>query len=333
MKKVLYVILGLLAVYLILCFAGPSEVKVERSTEINAPAEMLKAKMVDFKFFHDVWSPWTEKDPGMKVTHTGETGQPGNTMAWESDVKEVGKGSMTYKYTNGDTIMEALNFDGQGEAQVFHIVTPTETGSKVTWQMQNTVPFMMRGVMLFLNIDKMVGPDFENGLAKLKTAIESMPAENPAVKYDIQEMNWDAKTFIGKKELVSFDKMNAFFGENYGKIGADLGKAKVTPIGPAKALYYTYDFEKMQSECAAVFEVANGTKVANWEKFETPAGKVLMIAYTGPYSGMMAPHMAMDSYMKEKGMTQSLVVEEYLNDPMIETDSTKLQTNIYYLIK
>lgn len=95
MKKILYVLLGLVALYFILCIVGPAHVKVERSININASADLIKTKLGDYKFFHESWSPWTEKDPGMKTTYTGEAGKEGHSIAWESDKKDVGKGSMT----------------------------------------------------------------------------------------------------------------------------------------------------------------------------------------------------------------------------------------------
>ena len=332
MKKILYVLIGLVAIWLILCLVGPSKIKVERSTDINANADMIRAKIIDLKFFHESWSPWTEKDPNMKVTYKGETGQVENSMSWESNVKEVGIGSMTYKYTHGDTIMESLYFEGHGEAQIYHVVTANGEGSKVTWIMQNDVPFYIRFMMLFMNIDKMVGPDFEKGLNKLKVAMESMPAQT-ATNYEIKELNWDAKTFYGVKENLSFDKMAAFFSKSYGKIGEAMGKAKTQPIGMPKAIYFTFDEKTMMTDVAAVMEVANGTKLNGVEKFETPAGKVLLIEYFGAYDKSANAHYAMDAYMKEKGLTQSLVLEEYANDPMTEKDTAKWQTNIFYLVK
>lgn len=333
MKKILYVLIGLVVIYVVLCLVGPSQMKIERSIDINASTDLIKSKMADLKFFHETWSPWTEKDPNMKVTYTGQPGQEGSTMAWESDKKDVGKGSMTYKYTHGDTIMESLFFEGQGEAQVYHTVTSNGAMSKVTWTMQNDVPFPFRVMMLFMDIDKMVGPDFEKGLNKLKTALESMPAEASATHYDVMEMNWEAKTFYGVKEKLAFDKLAEFFGKSYGKIGAALGKAKAQPIGQPKAIYFTFDEKTMMTDVAAVMEVANGTKLEGVEKFETPAGKVLHIEYYGAYDKSANAHYAMDAYMKEKGLTQSYVLEEYVTDPMNEKDTAKWLTNIFYLVK
>jgi effector-binding domain-containing protein len=89
----------------------------------------------------------------------------------------------------------------------------------------------------------------------------------------------------------------------------------------------------MMTDVAAVMEVANGVKLEGVEKFETPASKVLMIEYFGAYDKSARAHYAMDAYMKEKGLTQASVIEEYANDPMTEKDTAKWQTNIFYLVK
>lgn len=333
MKKILYVLIGLVAVYFILCLIGPGHVKVERSIDINTSADAVKAHLADYHFFHEKWSPWTEKDPGMKTTYTGETGKEGHKLAWESDKDEVGHGSMTYKGTYGDTVMHSLHFEGQGDdAKIYHVAAANGAGTKVTWVMESETPFMFRAMMLFMNMDKMIGPDFEKGLAKLKAAMEAMPAE-PLAHYDVEEINWEAKTFYGVKGNMSFDKLSAFFGESYGKIGQALGKAKAQPIGQPKAIYFMFDEKTMMTDVAAVMEVTNGTKLEGVEKFETPAAKVLKIAYYGAYEKSGNAHYAMDAYMKEKGLTQSFVLEEYVTDPMTEKDTAKWLTNIYYLVK
>ena len=85
----IYFIFGFVALYLILCLFGSSVTTVERAVEIDAAPEFLKAKMTDLYFFHDKWSPWTEKDPRMKVSYKGNPGEEGSSMSWISDKKAV----------------------------------------------------------------------------------------------------------------------------------------------------------------------------------------------------------------------------------------------------
>ena len=334
MKKILYVIIGICALYLILCFFGPSKIKVERSIDIKTSSiEDLQHHLADLKFFHDKWSPWTRRDPGMKTIYTGVCCEPGSTYRWESELDSVGKGTMTFNKFTSDSVLMTLNFDGMGDNELYYITKPSNNGIiNVTWGVIFDIGFFGRVPMMFINMDKIIGPDYETGLAKLKQEIESNPTET-SINYEVKELNWDAKTFYGVKDKLSFDKIPAFFGMSYAKIGAALGKAKAQPIGMPKAIYFSFDEKTMITDVAAVMEVANGTKLEGVEKFETPAGKVLLIEYFGAYDKSANAHYAMDAYMKEKGLTQSFVLEEYANDPMTEKDTAKWQTNIFYLVK
>lgn len=334
MKKILYVIASISALYLILCFFGPSSVKVERSIDIKSTSvEEMQHKLADLKFFHDKWSPWTRRDPNMKTTYTGICCEPGSSYRWESEKDSVGKGTMTFNKFTGDSVLLTLSFDGMGDSKVYYITKATNNNIiSVTWGMQFDIGFFGRAPMLFMSMDKMIGPDYENGLAALKKEIESTPI-SVSTNYEIKELNWEAKTFYGVKANLSMEKISAFFGESYGKIGAALGKAKAQAIGMPKAIYFTFDEKTMMTDVAAVMEVANGTKLEGVEKFETPASKVLLIEYFGAYDKSQNAHYAMDAYIKEKGYTQGFVLEEYANDPMIEKDTAKWQTNIFYLVK
>ncbi len=331
MKKVVYVIIGLVVLYLILCLIGPKVSAIERSIVINQKPEVVKAKLLDFKFFNEKWSPWTEKDPSMKTTYEGEFGKSGYTYGWSGN-ENVGEGSMEFLEVAGDSIkqhLELITWHAKGE--IYLITTPEGEGSKVRWGMVMPSDFIWRAFGLFMSFEKQMAPDYERGLERMKSAMESLPATT--ANYEVKEMNWEAKTFYGIRSKMEFMKMAAFFGESYGKIGAAIGKAKVAPIGAPKAIYFSFDEKNMVGDIAAVMEFANGTKLTGLEKWETPASKVLLIEYYGSYDKSANAHYAMDAYMKEKGYTQGTVLEEYVTDPMSEKDTAKWLTNIFYLVK
>jgi effector-binding domain-containing protein len=332
MKKVLYVIIGLVVIYLILCLVGPKEATVVRSATINAPVDVVKMKMADLKFFQEQWSPWSERDPQMKVTYLGEMGQPGYGYSWTGN-KEVGTGTLQITGVSGDSLLQKLTLEGMGDSKMFLVVNGKDAGTNVTWGIDMDFGFFGRGVMLFMPMDKMMGADFESGLGKLKKAIESMPAEPVAATYDVKELQWDEKTFVGKKELVAFDKISEFYGTNLGKIMGELGKNKIEPQMAPLGIFWTFDEQKQQTEMAAAIAVPKGTKLKGYETWNVPASKVLHIVYYGDYAKSMAAHMAMDEYMTKNNLQQSLVVEEYANDPGEVKDTAQWITNIYYILK
>lgn len=334
MKKILYVIIGICAIYLIMCLFGPSKIKVERSIDIKASSvEDLQHRLADFKFFHDKWSPWTRRDPNMKTSYKGTCCEPGSSYRWESELDSVGKGTMTLNKFTPDSVLMTLSFDGMGDNELYFITKPSDKGSiNLTWGVIFDIGFFGRAPMLFINMDKAIGPDFENGLARLKQEIESTPSESTA-NYKVEEMNWDARTYYGVKGSMTFDKIAAFFGQSYGKIGEAMKKAKVEMMSAPSAIYFTFNEQTMVTDVAAVMQVPDGTKLNGVEKFELPSGKVLKIAYYGAYEKSGDAHHAMDAYIKEKGLTQGYVLEEYVTDPMTEKDTAKWLTNIYYMVK
>jgi effector-binding domain-containing protein len=332
MKKVLYVIIGLIVLYLILCLVGPKQITVTRSTSINAPVDMVKAKMADLKFFQEQWSPWTERDPQMKVTYLGEMGQPGYGYSWTGN-KEVGTGTLVITGISGDTLLQKLTFEGMGDSKTYFVVNGTDAATNVTWGIQMEIGFMGRAVMLFMNMDKMMGADFEHGLDKLKKAIESMPATSSATTYDVKEVDFPETNLIGtKKQRLTMDKVGPFFGENLGKIMGDMKKNKIEPMSAPSGLYYNFNDADMSADVVACFTAPKGAKIKGWENYEFPAGKAVMLAYHGGYNDMMAAHNAIKDYIKEKNLTPLVSLEEYVSDPMMEKDSTKWLTNIYYIL-
>jgi effector-binding domain-containing protein len=230
-----------------------------------------------------------------------------------------------------------LDFAGKGVSDVFFILKTDGAATNFTWAMNMNVPFFGRGMMLFFKgqMDKMLGGDFEKGLAKLKTIVEVEPVAKTYNGYEIKEVIWTERNYFGKKATLSFDKLMPFLEESFPKIFNDAVNNKLQHTGPPSGLYFTYDEQKKQTECAAVISVPDGQELKGWEKFNVPAADVaLHIAYQGDLNKSASAHAAIAEYMKEKGLTYSVVIEEYISGPLTaEKDTTKWLTNIYYVIK
>jgi uncharacterized protein YndB with AHSA1/START domain len=173
LKKILVVVVLAVAGILGVAATQPDEFRFERKSAIKAPPEKVFAILNDFKQW-DKWSPWEKKDPAMKRTFGATTSGKGATYAWEGN-KDVGQGSMEIAESVPlSKIAINLNFIKPFEAQnkvEFSLLGVADT-TTVTWAMQGKCNFISKIIQVFVSMDKMVGPDFEAGLANLKAAAE-----------------------------------------------------------------------------------------------------------------------------------------------------------------
>jgi len=151
----------------------PDTFRVVRSATIQAPPEKVFEQINDFRNWSG-WSPWEKKDPAMKRSFGATTGGAGAHYAWDGN-QEVGQGSMTITESTSPTRV-AINLDFvkpfEAHNQVEFTLAKEGEGTRVTWAMHGPVPYVSKVLHLFFNIDKMVGGDFETGLANLKAVTE-----------------------------------------------------------------------------------------------------------------------------------------------------------------
>ncbi|MEM7093904.1 MAG: SRPBCC family protein [Actinomycetota bacterium] len=148
---------------------------VERSTTITAAPDAVWSKIGDLTQWND-WSPWAELDPEMDTVYTGEPGAVGSSSAWSGN-RKVGQGSMTITSIDAPNRVDIdLNFIKPFKAQndVEMVIDARGDEAEVTWRMHGEHNFMTKLMARFgRTMDKMVGPDFEKGLGKLKTIVET----------------------------------------------------------------------------------------------------------------------------------------------------------------
>ena len=163
----------LIAGVLALAATRPDVFRVQRTQSIKAPPEKVFALINDFKAW-TAWSPWEKKDPAMKRTYGATTSGKGATYAWAGN-KDVGEGSMEIAESIlPSKIALKLDFLKPFEAHntVEFTLEPKGDSTNVTWAMQGPTPYFAKIVHVFVDMDSMVGKDFESGLANLKAAVE-----------------------------------------------------------------------------------------------------------------------------------------------------------------
>ncbi len=175
MMTFLYIILVIIVVFLILGLLAPKNYEVNRSIIVNKPVSDVFNYLKYLKN-QDDWSPWRKKDPNMKQTFTGTDGEAGFVSKWEGD-KIVGSGEQEIKrIVDNETIETELRFIKPWKSQsdaYLRVVGLESKQTNVTWGFKGKNKFPFSIFMLFMNMDKAVGKDFEEGLTNLKQHLEN----------------------------------------------------------------------------------------------------------------------------------------------------------------
>ena len=171
-KTLALIALAALAVLLIVAATRPDTFRVQRSALVNAPADRVHALINDLRQFN-TWNPYEKKDPLMKGEYRGPAAGPGAAYSFKGN-KEVGTGSLEILKSEPSKVTMKLHMREPFEAQntVEFVLAPRGSATEVTWAMNGASPFVARIVGLFMDMDRMIGRDFEAGLANLKVRAE-----------------------------------------------------------------------------------------------------------------------------------------------------------------
>lgn len=166
------VIVVVIVALLIFAATRPNDFRTQRSTSISASPEAIAAHIADFHRWVD-WSPWERIDPTMQKTFSGAPTGTGAVYEWSGNGK-VGQGRMEILDASSREIRVDLEFLKPFRAHNLAIFTfdPSGDATTVAWAMVGVRPFMLKVMGIFMNMDKIVGRDFETGLAALKTISE-----------------------------------------------------------------------------------------------------------------------------------------------------------------
>lgn len=172
LKTIAFVVLAIVALLLAWAALRPASFQVARSTTVQAPPEKLYSLISDLHQFN-TWNPYGKKDPQMRGEYRGPAAGPGAAYHFEGN-KDVGKGSIRVVDAAPARVTMELHMIEPFEARnkVEFSLVPAAGGTQVTWAMQCASPYVARLVGIFLDMDRMIGRDFEAGLADLKLRAE-----------------------------------------------------------------------------------------------------------------------------------------------------------------
>lgn len=182
LKVLAVVTIAFVGLFLLVAAVLPSSYSLERSIEIARPPAVVFSQVTDYNTWLE-WSPWPKMDPAAKQTVTGTPGTVGMNWSWEGE--ELGVGAMTIESLETDRLLHSkLEFKEPMASLLDDYVElePTgDGGTRVTWRNTGDLPYPI-GRYFGLTVESVLGPQYEDGLASLKTLCETLPTPAPAAE-------------------------------------------------------------------------------------------------------------------------------------------------------
>ncbi len=175
-KRVLLGLAAVVVVFAAVVAAQPSDFRVTRTATMSAPPPDVFSQVNDFHNWQ-AWSPWAKLDPNARATFEGPSSGEGARFGWSGN-DQVGEGTMTITESHpSDLIKIRLDFlkPFAGTNTALFTFEPEADQTRVTWTMTGKKNFVCKSFCMFMNMDKMIGGEFEKGLASMKSIVETSP--------------------------------------------------------------------------------------------------------------------------------------------------------------
>jgi hypothetical protein len=170
--KISVAIAFIIAAFAVVVSVQPGNFHISRTTTIAAPVTTLFTQIATLRNWNN-WSPWAKLDPHATITFSGPASGVGSSMHWSGN-KEIGEGTMTVVMIEPDrSITLKLDFERpmKGTRMSTFTFNPVGGITEVTWQMDGTNNFVAKAMSLFMNCDKIIGAQFEQGFTNLQRIV------------------------------------------------------------------------------------------------------------------------------------------------------------------
>lgn len=332
-KRILLVLVVLIALLTIIGFFLPSQVHVERSLTMNATPQKVFNYVNDLHNFN-AWSPWHKIDSTTQYTFEGPESGVGSTMTWKSNNSDVGEGKQVIAESapNDHVKLEMYFMENDKPAYGTYKMEPDGDGTKFTWSLDADMganPFMRwMGLMM-----GMVGKMFDQGLADLKPIIENLPDEASTSAFAVELTSVSAGYYLAVRDTASIPTIGQKLGQAYGMIMAAAKKQNLNIVGSPFAIYYSESTTNWEMDAAIPVDKP-GKEDGRVKPGEMQAGNVVVAHYMGAYEGTPAGHEAAYGFIKANSKKiLGPPREVYITDPMMEKDTAKWKTDIIYPVE
>jgi effector-binding domain-containing protein len=326
LKFLLFGIAGLLLAAIGVAFLLPGQASAERSIVIDRPPSMVFAVADSFVLFNR-WSPWADLDPATVYTFEGPERGVDASMAWTSEDPNVGSGRQTISFSSPDERVETLlDFGDFGTAKAALSMEPEGTGSRVTWRFDTELPitfdrkffFGVMGRWFGLTMGDAIGADYEKGLGRLKTLLESMPrADIAGLDAVVQDVTAQpAYVVAGLSAGVDAASSSAVLGAAYGEIVALAQANAIKLAGPPYTVIRGHADGQWQFDAGIPVDRNDVPGSGRISATQTHAGKVADFRHVGAYDTLAQTHAKAEAWLATRGLAEAGArMELYVGDP------------------
>lgn len=338
LKNLLLFLLVLIVIAIGAAFALPATSHVERSITINRHASQVFAVLDGYRRFNE-WSPWAAKDPHATYTISGPVSGVGAKQSWVGDPKTVGSGSQEIVAAQPDkSVSTALRFGEDMQARAQFVLTPAgDSSTKVTWTFDADAPLALDAHILWntvgrymgLMMDKMIGPDYEQGLTKLKALVEGMPpADISGVQGEEVERAAQKIYFIGALSATDSESALSTRTDAHRKIAEFLSANGIATNGAPLSITDSYEPGSWKFEAAIPVDRNDVPGDGTVQSGATDAGKAVQFIHTGPYATIGDTVQKAYAWLSVEGYKPNgRLISEYITDPG-NTPAEQLKTRI-----
>jgi effector-binding domain-containing protein len=333
LKRIVYILLVLIAIIIIIAYLLPRHSHVERSLLIVAPAEQIFEQVNTLKNWPN-WSPWHKLDPNMEIEYLNSDKGEGAKYTWKSANEKVGNGSLTItKSIPYDTISAEMDFMDNGKASSNFIFTKSDSGIIVKWTMDSDLGWNPVSRYFGLMLDRIIGPEFQKGLNSLNEIVAVKLSSATGGSFTLKETDILPLYTLSVRDTCAPAAISSKLGAFYKEVRKTIIKNGFLVAGAPFAIYHSYSPQQFDLE-AGIPVNKPAKDFGKIKAGEIKSGKAVVAEYFGPYEGTEKAHKAIEEYLKRNNKTSiGAPWEVYMTDPESVTDPSQLLTIIYYRIK
>lgn len=340
MKQILLILLALVVIVMIGGALLPGHIHLERDIVVEAPACTVFALTNGFGSFNE-WSPWAQIDPeGTTYEYGGPHQGVGAHQSWSSDHNNVGSGRQEIVASEPwSEVRTKLTFEGQGDADAFFRFAPQDSGVQVTWGFDSDLGVNpVSRIFGYFFLGGMLGPQYEQGLAQLKTYAESLPdADWCEMEAELMEVEAEPMAFVEAKTSSDHDEIAAAYARSYGRIMGFLNEKGLQAAGPPISVNTvwgeTFEFKPAIPIVAppdgeldkSVLDENVAVQIG-----QSYGGKVVRAVHVGAYADLEKTYRKVEAKLKAEGLTRNGPAwDQWISDPS-QVPESELITHVFY---